>query len=287
MKNYLLIGILFGMILLSGCAQTQTQTQEQGQQGQIVGNDKDAHGCIPSAGYSWCEALQQCIRPWETNCTAPAEETPASGVECTTVADCGLGAASCVNGKCSQYDANGCVPDGGYSWCEAKQKCIRAWEENCTEQMVGNDADEHGCIGSAGYSWCEAMQQCIRPWENDCPGGQMVGNDSDEHGCKASAGYSWCAAKQKCIRSWEENCTSTEDPLEVKAKTYCNGQNVAKVYTCGQYIRTVSDLMGGGSTFYDVNGAEITSCPVVAPDYMSTQCQQLLLGNNCVEKEIC
>lgn len=35
-----------------------------------VGGDRDAHGCIPSAGYSWCDAKQQCIRPWETNCTA-------------------------------------------------------------------------------------------------------------------------------------------------------------------------------------------------------------------------
>jgi len=38
--------------------------------GQLVGNDRDAHGCIPSAGYSWCEAKQKCIRVWEENCTA-------------------------------------------------------------------------------------------------------------------------------------------------------------------------------------------------------------------------
>lgn len=38
--------------------------------GQLVGNDRDEHGCIPSAGYSWCEAKQRCIRPWEENCTA-------------------------------------------------------------------------------------------------------------------------------------------------------------------------------------------------------------------------
>ncbi|MCA8275556.1 hypothetical protein LGN17_24020 [Burkholderia sp. AU30280] len=31
----------------------------------MVGSDRDAHGCIPSAGYSWCEATQQCERPWE------------------------------------------------------------------------------------------------------------------------------------------------------------------------------------------------------------------------------
>ncbi len=282
MKRYLLIGIILGMILLAGCAQTQTQTQEQQGNGQMVGNDRDAHGCIPSAGYSWCEAKQKCYRPWEENCTIEAAP------ECVTVADCGLGAASCVNGVCSQYDEHGCVPDGGYSWCESLGQCIRPWETECPSgQMVGNDSDEHGCIGSAGYSWCEPLQQCIRPWETNCPGNQMVGNDSDEHGCIGSAGYSWCEATQKCYRPWEENCTSAESPLEAKARTYCGREHVAKVYVCGEYFRTVSDLMGGGSTFYDVNGTEITTCPVVGPDSMSPQCQQLLLGNNCVEKEIC
>lgn len=36
------------------------------------------------------------------------------------------------------------------------------------EPMVGNDGDEHGCKGSAGYSWCEAKQKCLRVWEEPC-----------------------------------------------------------------------------------------------------------------------
>ena len=31
----------------------------------VVGADRDAQGCIGSAGYQWCEKLQQCARPWE------------------------------------------------------------------------------------------------------------------------------------------------------------------------------------------------------------------------------
>lgn len=39
-------------------------------------------------------------------------------------------------------------------------------ESSTTEEgMVGNDKDEHGCIGSAGYEWSEAKQKCVRPWE--------------------------------------------------------------------------------------------------------------------------
>lgn len=37
-----------------------------------------------------------------------------------------------------------------------------------TMQPLGGDADEHGCVGSAGYSWCEAKQKCLRTWEESC-----------------------------------------------------------------------------------------------------------------------
>ena len=33
-----------------------------------VGGDKDEHGCIGSAGYSWCQEQQKCLRPWEEPC---------------------------------------------------------------------------------------------------------------------------------------------------------------------------------------------------------------------------
>lgn len=32
---------------------------------QIVGNDRDEHGCIGSAGYVWCAKENACVRPWE------------------------------------------------------------------------------------------------------------------------------------------------------------------------------------------------------------------------------
>lgn len=35
----------------------------------IVGNDKDAYGCIPSAGYTRSTSLQKCVRTWEVTNT--------------------------------------------------------------------------------------------------------------------------------------------------------------------------------------------------------------------------
>ncbi|MCX7099691.1 MAG: YbaY family lipoprotein [Methylococcales bacterium] len=31
----------------------------------MVGSDRDAHNCIPSAGYTWCARENACVRPWE------------------------------------------------------------------------------------------------------------------------------------------------------------------------------------------------------------------------------
>jgi hypothetical protein len=55
----LIIGLILSMALIVGCEKQQ-----------IIGGDKDEHGCIGSAGYSWCETKQKCLRVWEENCTA-------------------------------------------------------------------------------------------------------------------------------------------------------------------------------------------------------------------------
>lgn len=37
-----------------------------------------------------------------------------------------------------------------------------------TKQLVGADADAHGCKGSVGYTWCEVKNKCLRQWEESC-----------------------------------------------------------------------------------------------------------------------
>jgi hypothetical protein len=51
----------------------------------IVGGDKDEHGCIGSAGYIWCESLDECIRPWETNCSDLNEQDNTTTTFCPMV----------------------------------------------------------------------------------------------------------------------------------------------------------------------------------------------------------
>ncbi len=38
-----------------------------------LGSDRDEHGCIGSAGYSWCPLTDKCQRPWEEPCSISAD----------------------------------------------------------------------------------------------------------------------------------------------------------------------------------------------------------------------
>jgi len=37
-----------------------------------------------------------------------------------------------------------------------------------SQPMMGSQHDEHNCVSDGGYSWCESTQECIRQWETPC-----------------------------------------------------------------------------------------------------------------------
>lgn len=57
-------------------SETETKTTEP----ELLGGDRDEHGCIGSAGYVWCEPKQKCLRPWEEACEEPEESSSAEDV---------------------------------------------------------------------------------------------------------------------------------------------------------------------------------------------------------------
>lgn len=56
MKPLVSVCLLFA---LSACTQPEPRPVA------MPGADRDAHGCIGSAGYRWCTTTDQCERPWE------------------------------------------------------------------------------------------------------------------------------------------------------------------------------------------------------------------------------
>ena len=52
--------------LLAGCGNSREKNAAaETEKTEIVGDDKDEHGCIASAGYTWSEGQKDCIRLWE------------------------------------------------------------------------------------------------------------------------------------------------------------------------------------------------------------------------------
>ena len=54
--KYVFLKGLILICLFAGCSHSKIN---------IVGADKDIHGCIGSAGYKWSELRNECIRPFE------------------------------------------------------------------------------------------------------------------------------------------------------------------------------------------------------------------------------
>ncbi len=57
----------------------------------------------------------------------------------------------------------------------------QATEKSDDDMLIGGQKDEHGCLGPAGYSWCEAKQKCLRTWEEACTAEDALKNYLKDH----------------------------------------------------------------------------------------------------------
>ncbi len=105
------------------------EVQAVNEQTQMVGGDRDEHGCIGSAGYIWCEEKQKCLRAWEEACPglidANTEEELKVQIKRQIVEKRGEGAnkldisVSTVQGKYAKGGASA-KDMGGGMWFAAK-----------------------------------------------------------------------------------------------------------------------------------------------------------------------
>ncbi len=66
-----MFSLLLATALLGACSSGVPEPAQP-----MPGADRDAHGCIPSAGYTWCARTNQCERPWELAKQHSLENTP-------------------------------------------------------------------------------------------------------------------------------------------------------------------------------------------------------------------
>jgi len=87
----------------------------------MVGNDKDAHGCIGSAGYTWCAVKNKCLRVWEEKCEATATGITADSLESATLSypnpydNSKTDTFTLVNGKSALLYDSGNINPRGYT----------------------------------------------------------------------------------------------------------------------------------------------------------------------------
>ncbi len=70
-KNIIIAVVIIIVILFLGVVDFVTHkanTAPNTIPNNILGGDRDEHGCIGSAGYSWCEGKNKCLRQWEEEC---------------------------------------------------------------------------------------------------------------------------------------------------------------------------------------------------------------------------
>jgi eight-cysteine-cluster-containing protein len=132
MEKILIIGIIICSILLVSCTQ------------KLIGGDKDEHGCLVAAGYSWCPSTQQCQKMWETYCEEFKDQYTLD--EPTVEEFCG----SSTNATC-QYDSD-CMQTG----CTA-QVCAGKDEQIITDCMARScyNAKQHNLECSCLDNKCQ------------------------------------------------------------------------------------------------------------------------------------
>jgi hypothetical protein len=65
MKNKIVVIVLMLFVIFVGLFFYFYKNSDRGV---VVGGDRDSHGCILSAGYTWCEVKNKCLRSWEEGC---------------------------------------------------------------------------------------------------------------------------------------------------------------------------------------------------------------------------
>jgi len=161
-----------------------------------IGGKKPGERCLGAAGYEWCPSKYKCLRRWEEHCDDFDQPPPPKR---------GL-------------RVHGTQPIGRVG---AAQKPVP--EADQQQAPIGGKKPGERCLGSAGYEWCPSKDKCLRRWEEYCSdfesvslenGAAPIGGMKPGERCLSAGGYEWCPSKNKCLRRWEEECSDLQQPVQ-------------------------------------------------------------------------
>lgn len=211
-----------------------------------IGGDRDGHGCIPSAGYSWCAEKQKCIRVWEDNCTE-------------TCGDCPL-----LSTPSPDFCKNGTIVAGvkDTCGCQGSPRCLMVCTEDAKLCADGR------AVGRDNYNNCEFKpcpgenMQMANPASVNCinNGGKLeivTAADGSQSGiCTFADGSSceeWAYFRGECP-PFRHTCTAGEKAAEACTMEYvpvCGDDGVTYGNACSACASnnitswTHGDCLGG------------------------------------------
>lgn len=111
-KISLLLLLSMGLAV-SSCGNSQKQKKEEAP---AVGSDRDEHGCIASAGYTWSEVQKDCIRLWEKGVRMEAVADKSDVAYIIFSPDSAQVELFFPNDRPNEILNRRSLPDGGYAW---------------------------------------------------------------------------------------------------------------------------------------------------------------------------
>ena len=123
-------------LLFTSCGNSQSKKGEENK----VGDDKDAHGCIASAGYTWSEVLKDCIRLWEKGVRVADVADKEKAAYITSHFTRGLVELFFSDDRPSEILDRRSLPSGGYAWNveDDDTKNVRLENDKWTISQRGN-----------------------------------------------------------------------------------------------------------------------------------------------------
>ena len=168
----------------------------------LVGESRDDHGCVMDGGYTWCEELNSCIRPWETECNTLVVTEPGPVIDPPTCQECpppmpcpmpyipevnmnnckfnnNVDECGCQT-SCPSYDCSQVViPENCVTWYDGCNTCqVRNGRADICTLMYCFQQAEPYCmhfstdelrIGEICYRFCEDNSSPMVNHMNDCP----------------------------------------------------------------------------------------------------------------------
>lgn len=137
-----------------------------------LGGDQDKHGCKGSAGYSWCETKQKCLRIWEEPCDSekiiPCTPDQKKADACGEIYQpvCATVQIQCVKAPCYPVQQNFENP------CSA---CRNPLVSSYTKGKCEGDKPAKICP-----DYCPNLSQQEPGW---CDDGTIIPGVEDECGC--------------------------------------------------------------------------------------------------------